>query len=61
MNEDSPRALIAAAGLPVPPDELAELCAMYRDVRTAIESLYAPAFAAADPYLVPTTDTERTT
>jgi hypothetical protein len=55
-----PAMLIAAAGLDVPPDELAELCALYPDVRAGLDRLYAPAFAEADPYLIPTVHAEKT-
>jgi hypothetical protein len=61
INDDLPRALLAAAGLDVPPDELAELCSMYPDVRIQVDRLYAPEFADADPYLVPTIRREKTT
>jgi hypothetical protein len=61
MADELPSLMLAAAGLAIPPDELAELCALYRDVRASLDRLYGPAFADADPYLVPTVATETTT
>jgi hypothetical protein len=46
-------AMLGAAGLNVPADEIAELAAGYAGLRASLESLYGPAFADADPYLVP--------
>lgn len=61
MADELPAMMLAAAGLTIPPDELAELCALYRDVRAGLDRLYGPAFTNADPYLVPTVTTEQTT
>jgi hypothetical protein len=46
-------AMLAAAGLTPPPDEVAELVAAYPALRASIELLYAPEFALAEPLLVP--------
>jgi hypothetical protein len=46
-------AMLSAAGLFVPADEMAEIVAGYATLRASLESLYGPAFAQAEPYLVP--------
>jgi hypothetical protein len=56
-----PAAALSMAGLAVPDDELGELSETYTSVRAAVELLYAPAFADADPYLIPTIDSGGTT
>lgn len=46
-------AMLAAARLDVPPDELGDLIAAYAGIRADLDRLYQPAFAEADPLLVP--------
>lgn len=53
-DETAVTAMLSAAGLTPPADELAELVAGYAQLRSGLDSLYAPAFAQSDPYLVPT-------
>jgi hypothetical protein len=57
MPDDLPATLLAAAGLHPPADELAELVDGYPAIRASLDLLYAPDFADADPYLVPTLST----
>ena len=45
--------LLSAAGLRLPPDELAEITSSYPGIRASIELLYGEAFTDADPFLVP--------
>jgi hypothetical protein len=51
-------AMLAAARLEVPADELAELVAGYAALKADLDLLYQPAFAEADPLLVPSNSTE---
>jgi hypothetical protein len=51
-------AMLTALRLEVPPDELPELVDSYPGVRADLDLLYQPAFAEADPYLVPSTTSE---
>lgn len=52
-DEPAVSAMLGAAGLHPPIDELAELVSGYASLRSGLDSLYAPAFSEADPYLVP--------
>ena len=54
-DENAVTVLLNASGLKVPADELAELVGAYAKLRADLERLYAPAFAVADPFLVPST------
>jgi hypothetical protein len=60
MADDPAAVLLAVARLHVPADELAELSEQYPTIRASLDLLYAPAFAEADPYLVPTLIPEET-
>lgn len=54
LTEADPAAVaLAAYGLTVPPDELAELSAQYPAIRAALDLLYDPAFGDTDPLLFP--------
>ena len=44
---------MSAAGLRLPPDELAEITSSYPGIRASIELLYGEAFTDGDPFLVP--------
>lgn len=52
-DQTTVEAMLAAAGLTPPADEVAELVAAYPGLRASIELLYAPEFALAEPLLVP--------
>jgi hypothetical protein len=54
LTDADPAAVaLAAYGLKVPPDELAELSAQYPAIRASLELLYDPAFGDADPLVFP--------
>lgn len=52
-DQTTVEAMLAAAGLTPPTDEVAELVAAYPGMRASIELLYAPEFADAEPLLIP--------
>ena len=45
--------MLGAAGLQVPPDELAEITVSYKGLRTSADLLYGGDFSETDPFLVP--------
>jgi len=57
-DELAVNAMLGAAGLVVPPDELAELIAGYPALRKGLDTLHGPEFSGADPYLVPSSSSE---
>jgi hypothetical protein len=61
VADDLPATLLAVAGLDIPADEMAELSDLYPTIRAGVDLLYDPAFADADPYLVPTVNLEKIT
>lgn len=55
MTDNPAATLLAASGLTdLPEDELVQLVHDYPPIRRSLDLLYAPEFADADPYLVPT-------